>query len=81
MNEKIETVRDEREASVAGTSTAPCSQLPERTPKTPLGHRLWEIRARLIASGERVLGWEEIDREVSELRGREYELPHRSAAP
>lgn len=37
--------------------------------RTPLGRRLWEIRSRIVASGEPLLGWEEIEREVSERRG------------
>jgi hypothetical protein len=38
-------------------------------PKTPLGRRLWEIRARIVASGEPLLGWKEIEREVADRRG------------
>ena len=38
-------------------------------PRTPLGRRLWEIRSRITASGEPLLGWEEIGREVAERRG------------
>jgi hypothetical protein len=38
-------------------------------PRTPLGQRLWNIRARIIASGERLLTWEEIDHELAERRG------------
>jgi excisionase family DNA binding protein len=38
-------------------------------PRTPLGRRLWEIRSRIIASGEPLLGWEEIEQEVAERRG------------
>ena len=38
-------------------------------PRTPLGRRLWEIRAKIVASGEPLLGWEEIEREVAERRG------------
>jgi len=37
--------------------------------RTPLGQRLWEIRSRLIASGELLLDWEEIEQEVAERRG------------
>lgn len=39
------------------------------TPRTTLGRRLLEIRNRLIASGERLLNWEEIDAEVTARRG------------
>src|SRR5262245_19913802 len=37
--------------------------------KTSLGRRLWEIRSRLIASGEPLLGWEELEQEITERRG------------
>lgn len=42
------------------------------TPKqrrTPLGRRLEEIRKRVKASGQPLLSWEEIDRELAERRG------------
>lgn len=81
MNEKIDLLRGEREAPAAGTTQSPGGQPPGYIPKTPLGQRLGERRARLIASSDRLLSWEEVGREVSERRGREYELPHRSAAP
>jgi hypothetical protein len=45
----------------AGSSSA--------TPRTELGRRLWEIRKRIVAAGEPLLGWDEIDREVAERRG------------
>lgn len=38
-------------------------------PKTPLGRRLWSIRKRIVASGETLLGWDEIDKEVAARRG------------
>ena len=37
--------------------------------KTPLGRRLWEIRASIVASGVPLLSWDEIDREIEERRG------------
>lgn len=42
---------------------------PKRQRRTPLGRRLEEIRERIEASGEPLLSWEEIDREVGERRG------------
>jgi len=39
------------------------------TPRTDLGRKLWEIRARIVASGEPLLDWDEIDKEVAERRG------------
>ncbi|MHB8118315.1 MAG: hypothetical protein ACYDHX_06280 [Methanothrix sp.] len=38
-------------------------------PKTPLGQRLWSIRKRIVASGETLLGWDEIEKEVAARRG------------
>ncbi|MFL6193025.1 MAG: hypothetical protein ACJ75H_02545 [Thermoanaerobaculia bacterium] len=38
-------------------------------PRTPLGRQLWEIRQRIVASGERLLDWDELEREVAERRG------------
>lgn len=39
------------------------------TPKTSLGKRLLKLRAKIMASGERVLDWEEIEKEVANRRG------------
>jgi hypothetical protein len=44
------------------------ASLPAYQPRTPLGKRLWEIRGEIMASGERPLGWDEIEMEVSEQR-------------
>jgi hypothetical protein len=38
-------------------------------PKTPLGKRLWAIRKKIVASGEPLLGWDEIEKEVAARRG------------
>jgi len=38
-------------------------------PRTPLGKKLVELRKKIIASEEPLLGWEEIEREVARLRG------------
>lgn len=38
-------------------------------PNTPLGRRLWAIRKRIVASGETLLGWDEIEKEVAARRG------------
>lgn len=37
--------------------------------RTPLGRRLDEIRARIKASGQPLLSWEDIDQELAERRG------------
>ena len=49
--------------SVASKSTK------SRKLRTPLGRQLWKIRSRVIASGEPLLGWEEIEQEIAERRG------------
>jgi hypothetical protein len=38
-------------------------------PRTPLGARLTEIRKRIVASGQPLLDWDGIEREVAERRG------------
>lgn len=42
---------------------------PEFQPKTPLGRRLWELRQQIVASGELLLDWEDLEREIAERRG------------
>lgn len=37
-------------------------------PKTALGRTLWEIRQKIVASGQPLLGWEEVEKEVTEGR-------------
>jgi len=46
-----------------GLSTRPVYQ-----PRTALGKLLWEIRGQIVASGEPLLGWDAIEREISEHR-------------
>ncbi len=41
----------------------------QRTARTRLGEQLLRIRERIVASGEPLLSWEEIEREVAERRG------------
>lgn len=38
-------------------------------PLSPLGEQLLRIREEIVASGEPLLSWEELDREVAERRG------------
>jgi len=38
-------------------------------PKTSLGRRLRELRKRIVASGEPLLDWDELEREIAERRG------------
>jgi hypothetical protein len=42
-----------------------------RTPRTPLGKKLLEIRRRIVASGCPLLSWEDIEREIMEQRERQ----------
>ena len=42
---------------------------PELQPRTPLGRRLWELRKQIVASGEPLLDWEDLEREIAERRG------------
>lgn len=37
--------------------------------RTSLGHQLREARAKIIASGEPLLGWADLEQEVAERRG------------
>lgn len=37
--------------------------------RTPLGARLMRIREEIVASGESLLSWDDLEREVSERRG------------
>jgi hypothetical protein len=39
------------------------------TARTPLGAQLDQIRQRIVASGEPLLSWEDIEREITERRG------------
>ena len=39
------------------------------TSRTPLGKRLLRLRERIVASGEPLLTWDEVEREVAERRG------------
>ena len=45
--------------------------LPEEEfkPRTPLGRRLWELRKRIVASGQPLLDWDDLEREIAERYG------------
>jgi hypothetical protein len=51
------------------TQTKASSTGAERIPRTRLGKKLLEIRQRIVASGQPLLDWENIDREIAEQRG------------
>jgi hypothetical protein len=38
-------------------------------PHTRLGRRLWEIRRRFVAGGQRLLDWEDVEEELRVRRG------------
>lgn len=38
-------------------------------PRTDFGRELMAIRARIVASGQPLLSWDELEREVAERRG------------
>jgi hypothetical protein len=42
---------------------------PPGVARTRLGEQLLQIRAQIVASGEPLLSWQEIEREVAERRG------------
>ncbi|HEY9665388.1 MAG TPA: type II toxin-antitoxin system Phd/YefM family antitoxin [Coleofasciculaceae cyanobacterium] len=37
--------------------------------QTPLGRKLYRIRQQIVATGEPLLDWDEVNREVAERRG------------
>jgi hypothetical protein len=53
------------------TNTPTFSKDTERTPRTPLGKKLLEIRRKIVASGRPLLTWDDVEREISEQRGRQ----------
>lgn len=59
-----------RDAPRVQTSSADAAQAVTRT---ALGAKLREIRARALASGQRLLSWDEIEQEIAERRGRPLE--------
>jgi len=54
MNEPLNT---------PGNETVPAQ------PRTPLGKQLSRIRDRIVASGEPLLSWSEIEEEIADRRG------------
>ena len=43
------------------------------SPKTDLGKRLIEIRSRIVASGETLLDWDDLNKEITYRRGEKRE--------
>lgn len=63
-----DSTRSSKSLTVNGKTAVIQTEAPFKC-RTPLGQRLWEIRSRLVASGEPLLGWEELEQEVAERRG------------
>jgi hypothetical protein len=61
--------REALRASKNNGSEADSVEIKTFTPRTPLGKLLWNIRKKIISSGEPLLDLDEIDREVAERRG------------
>lgn len=38
-------------------------------PRTLLGEKLFELRAKIVSSGERLFDWEELEKEIADRRG------------
>ena len=54
----------------AETAPLPDQEKPvDFIPRTVLAQRLWKLRQKIVASGEPLLSWDDIEREVSERRG------------
>ena len=52
------------------TTQLPAQEKPaDFFPRTTLARRLWELRQKIVASGEPLLSWDEIERELQERRG------------
>lgn len=66
---KLDRAGRRTESTGAGASTTPSRALPAGKPRTALGQRLMNIRARIVASGETLLDWDAIEREIAERRG------------
>lgn len=56
-------------ATTVPTRKDPAAEQPNYQPRTELGRELWDLRQKIIASGEPLLDAEEIDREVARRRG------------
>jgi ribosomal protein S24E len=48
--------------------------------KTDLGRQLAEIRARIVASGETLLDWDDLEREIADRRNEQRENDNEKAS-
>jgi hypothetical protein len=53
----------------------PVSDPDEPRLRTPLGQRLWLLRQLAVRSGEPLLDWDDLSREVAERRGEKIGRP------
>jgi hypothetical protein len=53
----------------SGVLPPPARSVPRPKAKTALVRRLWRIRSQILASGEPLLDWEELESELAERRG------------
>ena len=51
------------------TRTAPHAEGGEQTASASADAKLLALRAKIVASGRRLLDWDEVEREVAERRG------------
>lgn len=51
-------------------SVAGRQEKPEFTPQTELGKRLWARRRAYIANGGKLLGWDDLERELADRKGK-----------
>ncbi len=56
-------------ASISKSALRENEVVVEWQPQTALGRRLWEIRRRIVATGEPLLSWEDLEHELAERRG------------
>jgi hypothetical protein len=53
----------------SGVMPPPRRPAPRRKARTALVRRLWEIRSQIVASGEPLLDWDDLESELAERRG------------
>ena len=62
-------LKDEAASGVSSEPTGAAEEDRPYVPRTELGRLLMEIRARIVASGQPLLDWKGVQREVAERRG------------
>lgn len=69
---KLETIKGKSMSGTTPAETAPIANTPSDyapyQPRTRLGKRLCELRSQIVASGAKLLDWDQIEREVAERR-------------